>query len=655
MKNIIFLLLISLKVFAQTGIGTSTPDASAKLEVSATNKGFLPPRVALSATNSASPVTSPANGLMVFNTATAGASPFNVLPGYYYWDGTGGKWVSLSTTVGNVQNQAIFRSTSNTALNSAVSSWNSRFNNIAAGDLTINANTSFTLANGIYKIEWALPYQSSSTYNIIQLQENMSGTWNALLNDAGYSTLGNGGNTDWGGGTFAADIVDCSSSTRMFRFFNLDVYRQLYYGATVIITKLNPSITTSTTADNLGNHTATSNIQLNGKYLSGDGGNEGISVDNTGKVGLGTTSPSTALHIQNGNSLGAGDPATNTVPSIYINNTNNASNTAHSILAVRTGGDGGGNPYISFDIAGVRGYSLGIDNADGEKFKIQNNWNFNNGVAPPITITTDNRVGIGTASPAASLHVASNVVQTVGAYGFLNGNGNTGYGGTTQNISFSIQADQRIRAPEYNAFSDRRIKKDITSNNISNQLTELNKLNVVNYSYIDQLTNGNKTKTGLIAQEVEKINNNYINKATDYIPSIFALAKETNLEKEQLNITTEKPHDLIKGDFVKLYVMGKKELILPVSGVINQHIFTVKGWTDPVDNLFIYGKKVDDFRSIDFDQITALSVAAIQELSKQVDSLKTENEVLKKKFFTEIEMMQIEYNKRLNLLESKLK
>lgn len=59
----------------------------------------------MTVTNSASPITSPANGLMVFNTVTAGTSPNQVVPGYYYWDGTGQKWVSLSTTVGNVQNQ----------------------------------------------------------------------------------------------------------------------------------------------------------------------------------------------------------------------------------------------------------------------------------------------------------------------------------------------------------------------------------------------------------------------------------------------------------------------------------------------------------------------------------------------------------------------
>jgi hypothetical protein len=76
--------------FSQVGIGTSTPNSSAQLDVTSTTKGFLPPRVALTATNSTTPVTSPASGLLVYNTATAGTSPNNVTPGLYYYDGT--KW-----------------------------------------------------------------------------------------------------------------------------------------------------------------------------------------------------------------------------------------------------------------------------------------------------------------------------------------------------------------------------------------------------------------------------------------------------------------------------------------------------------------------------------------------------------------------------------
>lgn len=105
MKKGIVLLVFSLVFLsgkAQTGIGTTTPSPSAKLEVASTNQGFLPPRIALTATNAASPVTSPATGLLVYNTATTGTAPNNVAPGYYYWNGTA--WVAI---LGNVTTSSI--------------------------------------------------------------------------------------------------------------------------------------------------------------------------------------------------------------------------------------------------------------------------------------------------------------------------------------------------------------------------------------------------------------------------------------------------------------------------------------------------------------------------------------------------------------------
>jgi hypothetical protein len=136
-------------------------------------------------------------------------------------------------------------------------------------------------------------------------------------------------------------------------------------------------------------------------------GTERFRINADGKIGVGTSSPSTMFHIQNGNAIGSGDPGNNTVPSIYLFNTNSASTTAHSIMSIRTNGSGGGNPYISYDISGIRGYSMGIDNADTDKFKIVNNWNFGSLSSPALTIDVDNRVGIGTASPSRRLHVQS--------------------------------------------------------------------------------------------------------------------------------------------------------------------------------------------------------------------------------------------------------
>ena len=112
-------------------------------------------------------------------------------------------------------------------------------------------------------------------------------------------------------------------------------------------------------------------------------------------------------------------------------------------------------------------------------------------------------------------------------------------------------------------------------------------------------------------------------------------------------MTTEKPHDFAKGDVIKIFSEGKKEVIKTIEEVIDLHSFSIKGWNEPLENIFIYGKKINDFRAIDFDQITALSVAAIQELSKQMDKLKLENEKL--------QFNQSKLDQRLKQLELKIK
>jgi len=96
--NKLFSLLIvsPLLAFAQNvGIGTSTPNASAMLDITSTNSGVLVPRVALTATNAAGPIATPATSLLVYNTNTAGVAPNNVTPGFYYWNGT--NWVRFAS------------------------------------------------------------------------------------------------------------------------------------------------------------------------------------------------------------------------------------------------------------------------------------------------------------------------------------------------------------------------------------------------------------------------------------------------------------------------------------------------------------------------------------------------------------------------------
>jgi uncharacterized protein (TIGR02145 family) len=71
MKKLIFLLpifvLLQMCLYAQVGIGTATPDASAVLDASSITKGFLPPRMTTAQRDA---IVSPATGLVIFNTST---------------------------------------------------------------------------------------------------------------------------------------------------------------------------------------------------------------------------------------------------------------------------------------------------------------------------------------------------------------------------------------------------------------------------------------------------------------------------------------------------------------------------------------------------------------------------------------------------------
>ncbi|MBL7093172.1 tail fiber domain-containing protein [candidate division KSB1 bacterium] len=109
--------------------------------------------------------------------------------------------------------------------------------------------------------------------------------------------------------------------------------------------KITISASTSS-GDNLGNHTASQNIKLNNKWLSNDGGNEGIKVDNSGKV-------------ETNNDLIVGDDITAT-DDITADGTVTGNCTSGNYGVY--GKKGGNFGYLGSDVHGVYGYS-GSNNA----------------------------------------------------------------------------------------------------------------------------------------------------------------------------------------------------------------------------------------------------------------------------------------------------
>ncbi len=100
MKQLLKYILLTLAIViskgatAQIGMGTTTPDASAQLDISATGKGLLVPRMTMSNRPS-----SPATGLIIYQT--------DGTPGFYYYDGSAWKMVSNTTSASTAFNDTL--------------------------------------------------------------------------------------------------------------------------------------------------------------------------------------------------------------------------------------------------------------------------------------------------------------------------------------------------------------------------------------------------------------------------------------------------------------------------------------------------------------------------------------------------------------------
>lgn len=136
---------------------------------------------------------------------------------------------------------------------------------------------------------------------------------------------------------------------------------------------------------------AATNLLTIPSIAGGAGSGDDVTIDSTthatkgfvllapsgGNVGIGTTTPDTLLH------LNASGPLTFTIEN----------------------DDGGttGDAQISFDIATSTKYSLGVDDSDGDRFKIATGAALGTNTA--LTIDTNQNIGIGIDIPLAALHV----------------------------------------------------------------------------------------------------------------------------------------------------------------------------------------------------------------------------------------------------------
>ena len=265
MKKILFLFLISVSVFAQTGIGTNTPHTSAKLDVSATNKGFLPPRVTITSSTDVLTIPSPAEGLLVYNRGSVGLQA-----GYYYWNGANWATIATATLAGN----AVISSDMVKLYGEPHSKVSSKIGNSTTGfvfTVPISGRYLFDFTSG----GTALNGGTNTIYFTVR-------QGSTVLGSDMQSSYNNNVHVEYNGKVEVN--LQAGVSYNVYNYatsgsFETNDFDRVYY-------KL--------VAGNLpvNQHMAERNIQLNNNYLSNDGDNEGIRIDNIGKVGIGTSSPS---------------------------------------------------------------------------------------------------------------------------------------------------------------------------------------------------------------------------------------------------------------------------------------------------------------------------------------------------------------------------
>uniref|UniRef100_A0A6C0BWG2 Peptidase S74 domain-containing protein n=1 Tax=viral metagenome TaxID=1070528 RepID=A0A6C0BWG2_9ZZZZ len=366
-------------------------------------------------------------------------------------------------------------------------------------------------------------------------------------------------------------------------------------------------------------------IDPSGIDMSGDGNNIILDVE-SGRVGIGTNDPKASLHVDNDFHIAANSGSWNA--------------TAGKGLYFRYSESGGQDA----------GYIQCINRATEVRYPLKFS-------AASFTFT-EGDFGIGNTAPASLLHIGTDgdgtdQMITIAAPSGHTSNSPLILGGAVSAATNSAgqircSSNLHIDCPDggglflnhyeqgnifavgsLHVSSDRRIKTNIETVDDNEALDIVNQLETKQYNYIDKTTE--KKRIGFIAQEVKAVLPDAVSLITMMVPNIYTTYNciieviSNNLYKinilEWPNGEENSTYKLIfnKGTSDKFSINGEYK-----NGCFELEITTEK-FNINITTIFIYGKEVNDFHTIDKNQIFALHHSAIQELSRRNDTLVAEN------------------------------
>lgn len=396
---------------AQTGVSINStgtaPDADAVLDITSADKGVLLPRVADHTT--LTPDNNADYGLVVFNTTTKT---------YWYWDGLAWQEIPNMGSIGTTLDDAYDGGGSGAGRIITADAGNVEVQ--GAGFLTVASNVGIgtTTPDRRMKISgtgWTALEVENTDAQAAALELTSQGVSNYVYTDVtGFLGLESAANEDivlrTDGGTERMRVQNTSGDVRVINLADA--------ASAVVLSDpqgdlTKTSLTGSATDVFLGTGVFGDASTLDdvdwfesGTTAAPDAIGDNIYTQGTVAIGANITA-SSPLQVQ---ASGSGNPNTN---SILANNpTNSAGNDA--IVAARVAGTSAGDPFFSMDVVGEAGWSVGMDNSHGNRFKIAPSWN-NLSFNTAMTIKADGNVGVNTDDPDQKLQV-NGVVRSEGSY-----------------------------------------------------------------------------------------------------------------------------------------------------------------------------------------------------------------------------------------------
>jgi hypothetical protein len=191
------------------------------------------------------------------------------------------------------------------------------------------------------------------------------------------------------------------------------------------------------------------------------------------------------------------------------------------------------------------------------------------------------------------------------------------------NTNTSIFSRADVIAGAFRAYSDERIKTNIQDVQDDDALQRLRLIQPKTYTYKDVVTKGTEPVYGFIAQQVREVLPYSTGIIKNYIPDIYKVGDRV----DDLVTLRDSTFSFSESSGNVRFINKKgSDFIVPVNFISSNQLQILD--TTKVDSsepeIFVYGREVDDFHSLNKDAIFTVNVAATQEIDRQLQAAKVQ-------------------------------